>query len=81
LLAGLPVALSRALHRRVANSTAFLYKSVRLRCNRATVGYLATTGNPTGGGVYAKWLLARVDAVTWAAVDGLNGGEVSYKTN
>lgn len=64
-----------------------------LRSNQATVEYLATlaeaegldiagaTGNPTGGGIHAKWLLARVDGVTWSAVGSLNGGEISHKTN
>lgn len=63
------------------------------RSNQATVEYLATiasaegldiiaaTGNPTGGGIHAKWLLARVDGVTWSAVGSLNGGEISYKVN
>jgi hypothetical protein len=48
------------------------------RSNQATVEYLATiaaaeeldiagvVGNPTGGGIHAKWLLARVDGVTVA---------------
>jgi phosphatidylserine/phosphatidylglycerophosphate/cardiolipin synthase-like enzyme len=64
-----------------------------LRSNQATVEYLAAiaaaegldivgaTGNPTGGGIHAKWLLARVDGVTWSAVGSLNGGEVSHKVN
>jgi cardiolipin synthase A/B len=64
-----------------------------LRSNQATVEYLATiavaegldimgaVGNPTGGGIHAKWLLARVDGVKWAAVGSLNGGEISYKVN
>lgn len=64
-----------------------------LRSNRATVEYLAAlaaaegldlmaaTGNPTGGGIHAKWLLARVDGVTWSAIDSLNGGEISHKVN
>jgi phosphatidylserine/phosphatidylglycerophosphate/cardiolipin synthase-like enzyme len=63
------------------------------RSNQATVEYLATiaategvdivgvVGNPTGGGIHAKWLLARVDGVTWSAVGSLNGGEISYKIN
>ena len=63
------------------------------RSNRATVEYLATVaategidimgavGNPTGGGIHAKWLLARVGGVTWSAVGSLNGGEVSHKVN
>ncbi|MCC6457217.1 MAG: hypothetical protein IT328_19840 [Caldilineaceae bacterium] len=63
------------------------------RSNQATVEYLATiavaegidivgaVGNPTGGGIHAKWLLARVDGVTWSAVGSLNGGEVSHKVN
>ncbi len=49
-----------------------------LRSNQATAEYLEAvaaaegldlveaTGNPTGGGIHAKWLLARVDGVTWA---------------
>jgi hypothetical protein len=64
-----------------------------LRSNQATVEYLATiaaaegldivgaVGNPTGGGIHAKWLLARVDEMTWSAVGSLNGGEISYKVN
>jgi cardiolipin synthase A/B len=64
-----------------------------LRSNQATVEYLAAiasaegldiagaVGNPTGGGIHAKWLLARVDGVTWSAVGSLNGGEISYKVN
>ncbi|MCC6454490.1 MAG: lamin tail domain-containing protein [Caldilineaceae bacterium] len=63
------------------------------RSNQATVEYLATiaaaegidiigaVGNPTGGGIHAKWLLARVDGVTWSAVGSLNGGEISHKVN
>ena len=38
-------------------------------------------GNPIGDGIHAKWLLARVDGVTWAALGSLNGGEISYKVN
>jgi phosphatidylserine/phosphatidylglycerophosphate/cardiolipin synthase-like enzyme len=64
-----------------------------LRSNQATVEYLAAVattegldiigavGNPTGGGIHAKWLLARVGGVTWSAVGSLNGGEISYKVN
>jgi phosphatidylserine/phosphatidylglycerophosphate/cardiolipin synthase-like enzyme len=63
------------------------------RSNQATVEYLAivaaaegldivgAVGNPTGGGIHAKWLLARVDGVTWSAVGSLNGGEISHKVN
>ncbi len=63
------------------------------RSNQVTVEYLATVataegldlvgavGNPTGGGIHAKWLLARVDGVTWSAVGSLNGGEISHKVN
>jgi hypothetical protein len=63
------------------------------RSNQSTVEYLATVaaaegidivgavGNPTGGGIHAKWLLARVNGVTWSAVGSLNGGEISYKVN
>jgi cardiolipin synthase A/B len=63
------------------------------RSNQATVEYLAAiagaegidivgaVGNPTGGGIHTKWLLARVDGVTWPAVGSLNGGEVSHKLN
>ncbi len=63
------------------------------RSNQATVEYLeavatvegldivGATGNPTGGGIHAKWLLARVDGVTWSAVGSLNGGEISHKVN
>jgi cardiolipin synthase len=68
-------------------------KTEALRSNQATVEYLAAiaaaegidiagaVGNPTGGGIHAKWLLARVDGVTWSAVGSLNGGEISYKVN
>ena len=61
--------------------------------NQATVEYLATianaegidiigaTGNPTGGGIHAKWLLANVGGVKWSAVGSLNGGEISHKVN
>jgi hypothetical protein len=64
-----------------------------LRSNQATVEYLAAiataegadimgaVGNPAGGGIHAKWLLARVGGVTWSAVGNLNGGEISYKVN
>jgi hypothetical protein len=64
-----------------------------LRSNQATVEYLETVanaegldiagavGNPTGGGIHAKWLLAQVDGVKWSAVGSLNGGEISYKVN
>ena len=64
-----------------------------LRSNQATVEYLETVataegldiigavGNPTGGGIHAKWLLARVDGVTWTALGSLNGGEISHKVN
>ena len=63
------------------------------RSNQATVEYLETVattegldiagsvGNPMGGGVYSKWLLARVGGVRWPAVGSLNGGEISYKVN
>lgn len=63
------------------------------RSNQATVEYLAAiaaaegidivggVGNPTGGGIHAKWLLARVGGVTWSAVGSLNGGEISRKVN
>ncbi len=64
-----------------------------LRSNQATVEYLeavaaaegldlvGATANPTGGGIHAKWLLARVNGVTWSAVGSLNGGEISHKVN
>ncbi len=64
-----------------------------LRSNQATVEYLeavaaaegldivGAVGNPTGGGIHAKWLLARVNGVTWSAVGSLNGGEISHKVN
>jgi hypothetical protein len=63
------------------------------RSNQSTVEYLATVataegldlagavGNPTSGGIHAKWLLARIDDVTWSAVGSLNGGEISHKVN
>jgi cardiolipin synthase A/B len=71
----------------------FFDEPEELRSNQATVEYLATiaaaegvdivgtVGNPTGGGIHAKWLLARVDGVTWSAVGSLNGGEISHKVN
>lgn len=64
-----------------------------LRSNRATVDYLAAlsaaegldiigaVGNPTGGGIHAKWFMANVGGERWAAVGSLNGGEVSHKIN
>jgi phosphatidylserine/phosphatidylglycerophosphate/cardiolipin synthase-like enzyme len=64
-----------------------------LRSNRATVDYVrsiaaaegldldARVGNPTGGGVHAKLVLAQVDGETWSAVGSLNGGEISHKLN
>ncbi len=64
-----------------------------LRSNHATAQYLATVataegldlvgavGNPTGGGIHAKWLLARINGVTWSTVGNLNGGEISHKVN
>lgn len=63
------------------------------RSNAATAAYLnalaaaegldlqARVGNPTGGGLHAKWLLAEIDGITWSAVGSLNGGEVSHKLN
>ena len=41
---------------------------------------VGAVGDPTGG-IHAKWLLARVDGVTWTAVGSLNGGEISHKVN
>jgi phosphatidylserine/phosphatidylglycerophosphate/cardiolipin synthase-like enzyme len=64
-----------------------------LRSNAATVAYVQTVaaaegldlaaqvGNPTGGGIHAKLLLARVGSEYWSAVGSLNGGEVSHKLN
>jgi phosphatidylserine/phosphatidylglycerophosphate/cardiolipin synthase-like enzyme len=64
-----------------------------LRSNAATVAYVqavaaaeglnlaAQLGNPTGGGIHAKLLLARIGGERWAAVGSLNGGEVSVKLN
>lgn len=64
-----------------------------MRSNQATVEYLAAVaaaegldivgavGNPTGGGIHAKWLLAQIDGLKWSAVGSLNGGEISYKVN
>ena len=58
-----------------------------LRGNQYTVEYLetiadaegldlvGTTGNPTEGGIHAKWLLARMDGVKWSVVGSWNGGE------
>ncbi len=63
------------------------------RGNRATAGYVraiavaegldldARLANPTGGGLHAKLVLARVQGETWSAVGSLNGGEVSHKLN
>ncbi len=54
----------------------FIDEPEALRSNQAMVGYLAAVattegldivsavGNLTGGGIHAKWLLARVDGVT-----------------
>ena len=64
-----------------------------LRSNHATVEYLTAiaaaegldivgaVGNPTGGGIHAKWFLAQIDGVKWSAVGSLNGGEISHKVN
>jgi cardiolipin synthase len=64
-----------------------------LRSNQATVEYLAmiaaaegvdiagAVGNPTGGGIHAKWIMAQIDGVKWSAVGSLNGGEISHKVN
>lgn len=64
-----------------------------LRSNRATVEYVrmlaaaegldldARVGNPTGGGIHAKLILARIGGQWWSAVGSLNGGEVSHKLN
>jgi phosphatidylserine/phosphatidylglycerophosphate/cardiolipin synthase-like enzyme len=63
------------------------------RSNAVTVAYVqavaasegldlqARLANPTGGGIHAKLLLARVGSRTWSAVGSLNGGEVSFKLN
>jgi hypothetical protein len=42
---------------------------------------VGATANPTGGGIHAIWLLARVNGVMWSAVGSLNGGEISHKVN
>lgn len=64
-----------------------------LRSNAVTVAYVqsvaaaegldlaAQLGNPTGGGIHAKLLLARIGGEHWAAVGSLNGSEVSAKLN
>ena len=64
-----------------------------LRSNAATVAYVqavaaaegldlaARRGNPTGGGIHAKLLLAQVGGERWSAVGSLNGGEISVKLN
>jgi phosphatidylserine/phosphatidylglycerophosphate/cardiolipin synthase-like enzyme len=64
-----------------------------LRSNAATAAYVqavaavegldlaARLGNPTGGGIHAKLLLARIGGERWSAVGSLNGGEVSAKLN
>jgi phosphatidylserine/phosphatidylglycerophosphate/cardiolipin synthase-like enzyme len=71
----------------------FFDEGEALRSNQATADYLAevaaaehiniaaAVGNPTGGGIHAKWFLARVGGVKWSAVGSLNGGEISYKVN
>ncbi len=71
----------------------FFVEPEALRSNQATVEYLATVaaaegidivgavGNPTGGGLHAKWLLAQINRVKWSAEGSLNGGEISYKVN
>jgi phosphatidylserine/phosphatidylglycerophosphate/cardiolipin synthase-like enzyme len=63
------------------------------RSNMATMAYVAAVaaaegldlearlGNPTGGGIHAKLLLAQMGGRTWSAVGSLNGGEVSFKLN
>ena len=35
--------------------------------------------SPTGGGLYAKLVLVRVDRERWSAVGSLNGGGISQK--
>lgn len=64
-----------------------------LRSNQATVTYVrsiaaaegidldARLGNPTGGGIHAKLVLARIGGQWWSAVGSLNGGETSHKLN
>jgi phosphatidylserine/phosphatidylglycerophosphate/cardiolipin synthase-like enzyme len=64
-----------------------------LRSNAATAAYVqavaaaeglnlaARLGNPTGGGIHAKLLLAQVGGDHWSAVGSLNGGEISAKLN
>jgi hypothetical protein len=63
-----------------------------LRSNQATVEYLETVanaegldivgavGNPTGGGIHAKWFLARVGGVKWSAVGSLNGARLATRS-
>jgi phosphatidylserine/phosphatidylglycerophosphate/cardiolipin synthase-like enzyme len=63
------------------------------RSNAVTVAYVqavaaaegldlqARLANPTGGGIHAKLLLARIGGRTFSAVGSLNGGEVSFKLN
>jgi cardiolipin synthase A/B len=41
----------------------------------------ARIGNPTGGGIHMKLILAQIDGVTWSGLGSLNGGEVSHKIN
>jgi phosphatidylserine/phosphatidylglycerophosphate/cardiolipin synthase-like enzyme len=71
----------------------FFDEGEALRSNQATANYLAEiaaaeginieakVGNPTAGGIHAKWVLLRVGGVKWSAVGSLNGGEISYKVN
>lgn len=71
----------------------FFDDGATLRSNRATADYIAAVataegidiaarlGNPTGGGIHAKMVLARLDNATWSAVGSLNGSEASHKLN
>jgi hypothetical protein len=61
-------------------SDGYFDETEALRSNQATVEYLAAiaatevldivgvVGNPTGGGINTKWLLARVDRVMWGVL-------------
>ncbi|MCO5213366.1 MAG: phospholipase D-like domain-containing protein [Caldilinea sp.] len=64
-----------------------------LRNNQVTVDYVravagsegldldARLGNPTGGGIHAKLVLASIGGERWSAVGSLNGSESSHKIN
>lgn len=71
----------------------FFDDTENLRNNQVTVNYVrsiaahegldldARIGNPTGGGIHAKLVLASIGEARWSAVGSLNGGESSHKIN